>query len=107
MKPARYHPDAVDELRAAIRYGELDRPGRGALLEAAVNYVLRRIRRHPQSAPRWPGLQPSLEIRKARVKRHPFIVVYIVLADQIAIVAVAHTSKEPGYWRGRLRDVAR
>lgn len=67
MKPARYHPAARDELRAAIRYGEADRPGRGAQLEAAVSRVLRRLVRFPESAPRWPRLQRPLEVRRAVV----------------------------------------
>lgn len=72
VKWARYHPAARDELRAAIRYGEGDRPGRGALLEAAVSHVLRRLWRLPPSAPRWPRIESPLEIRRARVKRHPY-----------------------------------
>lgn len=106
MTPVRYHPAARDELRAAIRYGEAERPGRGALLEAAVSHALRRLRRLPRSAPPWPRLHGSFEIRKALVKHHPYLVVYAILRDQIVVLAVAHTSKRPGYWRERLADVA-
>ena len=105
MKPARYHPVARDELRAAIRYGEADRPGRGARLEAAVSRVLRRLLRFPESAPRWPRLQSSFEIRRAVVKRHPYLVIYAVLSDHLVIIAIAHTSKRPGYWRRRIADL--
>ena len=107
MKPARYHPAARDELRAAIRYGEADRAGRGARLEAAVNRVLRRLVQFPESAPRWPQLRSPFEIRRAIVKRHPYLVVYAILSDQLVIIAVAHTSKRPGYWRRRLADLTR
>lgn len=105
MTPARYHPAARDELRAAIRYGEAERTGRGALLEAAVSHVLRRIRRLPKSAPRWPRLRAAVEIRKAVVRRHPYLVVYAVMPEQIVVLAVAHTSKQPGYWRERLAEL--
>jgi plasmid stabilization system protein ParE len=107
VKPARYHPAARDELRAAIRYGEADRPGRGALLEAAVSHVLRRLRRLPPSAPRWSHLRSPFEIRRALVKRHPYLVIYAILPDQLVIIAIAHTSKRPGYWRDRVADLAR
>jgi len=41
------------------------------------------------------------------VKRHPYLVVYAILSDQLVIIAVAHTSKRPGYWRRRLTDLTR
>jgi plasmid stabilization system protein ParE len=102
VKPTRYHPAARDELRAAIRYAEADHPGRGVRLEAAVNHVLLRLGRFPRSAPRWPQLQGPFEIRRALVKRHPYLVVYALLPAQLVIIAVAHTSRRPGYWRQRL-----
>jgi plasmid stabilization system protein ParE len=107
VTPARYHPAARDELRAAIRYGEADRVGRGALLEAAVSHVLRRVRRLPKSAPRWRRLRTTIEIRRAVVRRHPYVLVYAILPEQIVVLAVAHTSKKPGYWRERLADLSR
>jgi toxin ParE1/3/4 len=105
VTPVRYHPAARDELRAAVRYGEAERTGRGALLEAAVSQVLRRVRRLPRSAPRWSRLRGSFEVRKAVVKRHPYLVVYGILSEHIVILAIAHTSKKPGYWRERIVDL--
>lgn len=46
-----------------------------------------------------------LELRRAVVRHHPFLVVYTMLPDQLVIVAIAHTSKQPGYWVDRLDDV--
>jgi toxin ParE1/3/4 len=102
VKRARYHPAARDELRGAIAYDEADHPGRGIDLEEAVRRVIRRIQLLPQSAPRWPRIESSVEIRRAKVKRHPYLVVYAVLDDQVVVLAIAHTSKRPGYWRERI-----
>ena len=38
------------------------------------------------------------------LRRFPFSVVYAVVADLVYIVAVAHGSREPGYWRLRIQD---
>ncbi len=38
-------------------------------------------------------------------RRHPYVVVYVTFADHLAIVAVAHTSRRPGYWLTRVPDV--
>jgi plasmid stabilization system protein ParE len=102
VKPVRYHPVARAELREAVRFGEMDRPGRGAALEAAVRKVVWLIHRLPESSPAWRGLPPALEIRRARVRRYPYLVIYEVWAEQVVIVAVAHTSLRPGYWLDRI-----
>jgi len=101
VKRARYHPAARDELRSAIGFVESERQGRGVDLEQAVGRVIRRLQLLPQSAPRWPRMD-AREIRRAKVKRHPYLVVYAVLADQLVVLAIAHTSKTPGYWRERI-----
>jgi len=102
VKRARYHPAARDELRGAIAYDEGEHPGRGVDLEEAVRRVVRRIQLLPQSAPRWPRIRDAHEIRRAKVRRHPYVVVYAVLPDQLVVLAIAHTSKKPGYWRERI-----
>jgi len=103
VRRARYHPAARDELRGAIKYDETDRPGRGIELEEAVRRVVRRIQLLPQSAPRWPRIEGPHEIRRAKVKHHPYLVVYAVLPDQLVVLAIAHTSMKPGYWRERIK----
>lgn len=104
MKPALYHPAARHELRGAIERDEEELPGRGLRLEEQVARVLLRIRRLPLSAPIWSGLDSAYEVRRAKVRRHPYLVVYMVRPDQLIILAVAHTKKKPGYWANRIDD---
>jgi hypothetical protein len=47
------------------------------------------------------------EIRRALVKRHPYLIVYAILTDQLVILAIAHTSQRPGYWHKRAADLER
>jgi toxin ParE1/3/4 len=101
VKRARYHPAARDELRGAVAHDEAERAGRGASLEQEVRRVIRRIQLLPHTAPKWPRFEGANEIRRAKVKRHPYVVVYAVLSDQLVIVAIAHTSKKPEYWTER------
>ena len=35
--------------------------------------------------------------------KYPFSLIYIVENDTINVVAIAHESRKPGYWRKRLR----
>jgi hypothetical protein len=35
------------------------------------------------------------------IQHFPFSIIYSVVNDEIRILAVAHQSRRPGYWRGR------
>lgn len=51
-----------------------------------------------------PGAYPLCDDRHRfyLLRRYPFQIIYRVVAeDQPLIVAVAHTSRRPGYWSGR------
>ena len=39
--------------------------------------------------------------RRKLLGRFPYGVIYRIEGDEILIVALAHTSRRPGYWRGR------
>lgn len=101
MIPIRYHPAAWHELAAAIEYNEVELPGRGLRLEEQVARVLSQLQQFPHSAPVWPGFDKSYEVRRSKVRRHPYLLVYTVRSDQLIILAVAHTKKKPGYWADR------
>jgi plasmid stabilization system protein ParE len=104
VKPYRYHPAAERELDEAIEHDEAELPGRGLRLEDQVARLVLRLRRFPVSAPIWPRLDSAHEVRRAKVRRHPFLVVYMVQSDQLIILAVAHTKKKPGYWANRIDE---
>lgn len=38
------------------------------------------------------------------LRRFPFSIVYVALTELIYIVAIAHGSREPGYWKLRIQD---
>jgi toxin ParE1/3/4 len=103
----RYHPNARAELRAAVLAKERERPGRGAALAAGVAQIERRIRRLPRSAPRWPGLRLPVVVRKAYVRRSPYLMLYAELADELVVLAVAHCRQPPEFWLERLDDLGR
>lgn len=100
------HRIARCELRDAIAYGETERPGRGLDLAFEVDRVFQRIQLLPRSAPRWRPPIAGQEVRRADVLRHPYCVVYSIHADHLLVVAIAHTSRQPGYW-GEQLDTSR
>jgi len=59
--------------------------------------VIKLIEQFPAA---WHPLTP--QIRRCRLKRFPYSVVYTQDVDDILILAVAHQHRKPNYWRARL-----
>jgi plasmid stabilization system protein ParE len=56
----------------------------------------------------FPAAQPSVggKVRRILVKRYPYALVYAPThSDVLTIIAVAHTKRNPGYWRRRLKKL--
>jgi plasmid stabilization system protein ParE len=92
------HRLAVVEIDHEVDYYEDRQPGLGAELESEIDAVFGLILRFPASAPQW---KDRADRRVAILDRFPFIIPYQVLNDDIVVLALAHTSRRPGYWSQR------
>lgn len=101
-RPVRIDEEAADELADAARWYERHRRGLGRELVAAVRRAFAAISENPQAWSLAPGVSPDFDVRRLPLHRFPFAVVYLELEDEIRILALAHGSREPGYWRRRL-----
>lgn len=88
---------AQAELDDAINWYAEQAPGLGDAFLLETLKVLKLIEQFPQA---WHPLTP--EIRRCRLKRFPYSVVYILEVDGILVLAVAHQHRKPSYWRNRL-----
>ena len=52
--------------------------------------------------PLWPDVGVASGVHRFLLARFPFAVGYIVQADDVIVVAIAHLRRRPGYWFGRL-----
>jgi toxin ParE1/3/4 len=92
------HPEAEADLRDAAEFYR-ERAGNSlsqsllAEFEQSVNILLQ----HPGLGSPWRGRR----WRQYLMKRFPYSLIYTVSAEAIYILAVAHHSRWPGYWRGR------
>lgn len=64
----------------------------------AVDSTLKFVQASPASFP----ITHGSTVRKALVKKFPFIVLFTVEADRIYVYSVFHTSRNPIVWRGRV-----
>ncbi len=54
---------------------------------------------YPDAFAKWPD---DARYRRIVVRRFPYLVFFEVRGETVEVVAVAHASREPGYWRARL-----
>jgi plasmid stabilization system protein ParE len=90
------HPEAEGDLHEAAEF-YLDRADKTLSLsflaefERSVSVLLR----HPRLGAQWRGR------RRYLMRRFPYSIIYTISGEEIHILAVAHNSRRPGYWRKR------
>lgn len=96
-----FHPEAAEELDAAIAWYDQGGQNRGAIFEVAVDEVVDRCLEWPDSAEVVPVAGSDRVFRHAKVPRSRYRVVYYVADDVLKVVAVAHERRMPLYWADR------
>jgi plasmid stabilization system protein ParE len=67
---------------------------------AEVERALTLLGERPALGPRWEHAGVDERVRQLPLRRFPFVLFYVVGASVVRVLAVAHTSREPGYWAG-------
>lgn len=100
----REHTEALDEYRAAAKWYENKRPSWGEVFMDAVDAAIESI------------LDPSIkwgfygdrartpQIYSRSIAGFPFDIIYLLIDDEVYIVAYAHEKRRPGYWLRRPND---
>ena len=99
MTTVRFEDAADEELIDEIVRYELRREGLGVEFLNAVREAVRLVTENPDA---WQASEYGRDVRRFVMDRFPFTIVYTEFADEILIIAIAHASREPGYWRTRL-----
>ncbi|MBK8163763.1 MAG: type II toxin-antitoxin system RelE/ParE family toxin [Gammaproteobacteria bacterium] len=99
MKHARFVAAARREFLAQVIYYNEEESGLGARFTAAVEEAVIRALAFPLA-----GSPATRSTRRVFVKDFPFAVVYRPHADGITVFALAHHSRQPGYWKLRVQE---
>ena len=89
-------PEAEADLAEARAWYEGKRVGLGEEFVLCVEAGLEHIRRAPEAAP---AVRPG--VRRVVVRRFPYGIFYRIDPDQIAVLAVYHTRRDPRGWQSR------
>lgn len=96
------HLAAEAEIEEAGDYLNERRPGEGARFALAVDAALESSRRSPRTGQLVELKRSKAEVRRKAVEPYRYQVVYAVYDDRILVLAVAHNSRRPLYWRQRI-----
>ena len=91
-----FHPDAALEFEEAALFYESRVTGLGKSFAAEIERTVSLIREFPDAGAAFEG-----NLRRVRVDRFPYLIVYRRDAEALVIVAVSHQRRRPGYWRQR------
>jgi toxin ParE1/3/4 len=92
----RFHGEAQAEFREVALFYESKLPSLGSSFANEVEHAVRLIITHPDV-----GTPVGRSLRRVLVKRFPYAIIYRRQDDEIFILALAHQSRRPGYWRQR------
>ncbi|MEJ6582025.1 MAG: type II toxin-antitoxin system RelE/ParE family toxin [Akkermansiaceae bacterium] len=96
MLASRFHPDAREELLEAGQYILNDDSEEGLLFKLAFAESLD-----------WACSQPLIfrcfedDFRKVKVGKFRYSLIFRIRGDEVQVLAVAHMSRKPRYWKDR------
>lgn len=91
-----FHEDAQREFDEATDFYAMERVSLGVAFVEAVERAVGHVCDHPESCAILRG-----RVRKMRVARFPYSVLYSVVNGQIRVIATAHDRRRPFYWSSR------
>jgi toxin ParE1/3/4 len=96
--PIDYHPEGRLEAEGAFDWYRERSPRAAERFYIELERAHTAIQNSPES---W--AEYLYGTRRYLLKRYPYIVVYRVAVHRIEVIAVAHGSRQPGYWASRLK----
>ena len=97
-KQISFHPDVTDDIKGSYTWYEEKVKGLGDkfLNELEDGYLS--IQRFPDT---WANFQYGF--KRYILNKFPFSILYKVSSKQILIIAIMHNSRNPNYWKERLK----
>lgn len=101
MRRVRIHTAAAEEAAEAAAWYEKERPGLGADFERAVDAALDLLEAEIVPLATVPGVAGKRGAKRLLLRRFPYAVIVRESGTEVVVIAFAHTSRRPGYWRRR------
>ena len=92
-----FHAEAEAEHLENVAYYETQQPGLGASYLAEFESALERV----CEAPNRYSIEREPDIRRIRLRRFPYTVLFRESDGRVQVLAVAHYRRRPMYWLSR------
>ena len=94
----KFHPEALHEFSESVIYYTDKSSSLGIAFYSEVERAIRKIIKNPT-------LYRTIEedVRRCITKHFPYGILYTIEEDYILILAVMHFSREPSYWKHRIK----
>jgi plasmid stabilization system protein ParE len=93
-----FHPAAEAEHLESIAFYESRLAGLGASYLGEFEKTMARACQAPQSY----SVEMQPNVRRIRMKRFPFTILFRESSRTVQVLAVAHNRRRPRYWLGRI-----
>lgn len=100
-REVRIHPDAIEEAARAAAWYENQRPGVASEFLDTLDAALDLLSLGSIGSVALGGSSTRGDLRRIVLKRFPYDVIFIDRPDYAYVVAFAHHSRQPDYWRNR------
>ncbi len=95
--PIVFRLEAQAEFDEAFDWYEQQQAGLGVDFLMCVAEVLERIESFPEA---WEIIFEN--VRRAVVRKFPYLILYVVEPNQVLVLAVFHSKRDPQIWRDRV-----
>ena len=99
MKTVRLLTEASNEIAETVAFYEKCQSGLGAAFAVEFERTVQLVQQYPES-----GRSLGSRFRQMLTNRFPFALIYAEREQELLVIAVAHTSRKPGYWKDRLLE---
>ena len=104
MRVVRILAAAVEEAAEAAAWYEIERSGLGDDFQHAIEAALDILEQDIVPLTPAPGASGAQGVKRLILRRFPYAVILHERNTEILVLAFAHQSRRPGYWRDRIRS---
>ncbi len=98
MKSILFAAEVEADVEASMAFYEAREAGLGEAFYRELKQGTKHIQSNPEL---FPCIPEEAAVRQYCLRRFPFRILYKNYPESILIVAIAHTSRRPGFWTGR------
>ena|SRR5258706_15913729 len=100
----RVHEETLAEIDATVAWYDAQRAGLGLEFFDDLRATVAELREAPAISTPDRTAPPDANVRRRRLRRFPYAIVFAESATEYVVIAVMHLKRRPGYWLSRLQD---